>query len=104
MPIDFSEIPVRIVSKAIQKSTRKNSIYMVTIVEVVGGKAPDHWYANAYPNTHTAASSLFGHVHPLVQGNVGEEVFITGQVRKYTSNDCINVVLDVDIAYASPDC
>lgn len=103
MPLEFSEIPVRIVSKAILRSTRKNSTYMVAIVEFLGGRKPDHWYANAYPNTHSAAPSLFGHVDALVNGEVGEEIFITGRVRKYQMNECVNVVLDINIAYAMPD-
>jgi hypothetical protein len=102
MPIEFCEVPVRIVSRAIQKPTRKDSIYKVTIVEVLGTRGADHWYANAYPNTHSAAPSLFGHVHALVNGSVGEEILISGRVRKFAKGDSQHVVLDVDIAYPMP--
>jgi hypothetical protein len=99
MPIKFEKQPVRIVSAAILKETRKRSHYKVAIVEPLGSRLPEHWYANTYPETIALSKDAYDHVAPLTDGVEGATIYIDGQVRKYAKGESQNVVIDVTAAH-----
>ena len=102
MPIEFANLEVRIVSPAVMKETRKRSYYQVAIVEVIGSKRPDHWYANMYPESYVRARGAFDHVAHLAKGFAGDVILIDGQVRKFAIGDSQRVVLDITATHPQP--
>ena len=98
MPIKFEKLTVRIISPAILKQSRKHSHYKVAIIEPLGTRLHEHWYANMYPSTVARSKDAYDHVAALSEAGQGATICIAGQVRKFMKGDSQFVVLYVTAA------
>ena len=83
---------VKVVSTPIESKTRKGEMFRM-IADVGTTARPDHWYVNMYK---TAGYHDFDHMYAAMCAERGDEIMISGSIRKYPLKGAYGVVIDAD--------
>ena len=92
MAIEIEPRRVKVVSPPIEVKSRKGEMFQM-IVDAGTKSRPDHWYVNMYK---TAGYHDFAHMDAALCAERGDEIMISGSIRKYPLNGAYGVVIDAD--------
>jgi hypothetical protein len=97
MPIQFQDLPVIVISPVRDKTNKRGETHQAIVAPVCSPR--DHWYANVYPVQHED----FEDAVDLFEAQTGDQLVISGSIRKYQLGEAFGVVIDVETAWSDDE-